>query len=159
MDHLIYLFSAAVVITAALTGIAIHAPGALWPRVSAVALSALLMVTAYASQVELLGRPKSVTTEWVMRVAPEATVLAHAIDERRAIYLWLRFDGRPAPRAYVLPWSLATAKQLHSAAQQAKARGTGVRMRQPFARNREAVEPMFYAEPQPASPPKRSFPG
>jgi hypothetical protein len=159
MDYLFYLFAAVVVIAAGLAAIAIHAPGALWPRVSAVVLSALLMVAAYGSQVELLGRPKSVTTEWAMRAVPEAKVVAFTIEENKAIYLWIRFDDGPEPRAYVLPWRLATAKQLYGAAQQAKARGSALRMRRPFAPTRDRREAMFYATPQPMLPPKRRNPG
>lgn len=114
------------------------------------------MSTAYAGFVDLLSKPKSVTMEWVMTSVPEASVLAATMRERQAIYLWIKFDDIPEPRAYVLPWSLETAKQLQRAMRQAQANGTGVRMRRPFEANTESSELVFYAEPQPALPPKGS---
>ena len=71
--------------------------------------------------------------------------------------LWLRFDGIPEPIAYVLPWNMETAKQLQQAMHQAEADGTVVRMRRPFESDRDPNESLFYAEPQPALPPKTSL--
>ena len=154
MDHIMYLFTAVVLIAAALAGITIRAPRALWIKVSALVLAALLMVTAYASLADLLGRPKSVGMEWAKSALPEATVLAASMREGEAIYLWLRFDGTSEPRAYVLPWKMATAKRLHEAMGKAEAEGTAVRMARPFQSNRDPNTPLFYADPQPALPPK-----
>ena len=159
MPHLMYLFTAVVVIAAALAGIAVWAPRALWVKVSALVLAALLMAGAYGGLVDLLGRPKPATMEWVMGAAPEATVLGASLRENEAIYLWLQFDETPAPRAYVLPWSLETAKQLQKATQQAEAQGSAVRMRRPFESTPDPNEPLFYAEPQPPLPPKPPFAG
>ncbi len=89
-----------------------------------------------------------------MQFVPEATVLGASMRENEAIYLWLQFDGGSEPRAYVLPWHMETAKQLHQAMQQADANGTAVRMRRPFESDHDPNEPMFYAEPQPALPSK-----
>jgi len=58
------------------------------------------------------------------------------------------------PCAYVLPWSLQAAQQLQEAMSQAEADGTAVRMTMPFESSLEDREPMFYAVPQPAMPPK-----
>ncbi len=157
MDHLMYLFTAFVVIAASLAGIAIWAPRAVLIKVGALVLAALLMPTAYASLVELLGRPKPVTLEWAMGAVPEATVLGASMRENEAIYLWLRFDGIPEPIAYVLPWNMETAKQLQQAMAQAEADGTVVRMRRPFESDRDPSEPLFYAEPQPPLPTKTSL--
>ena len=154
MDHVIYLYGAFVLIAAALAGITIRAPRALWVKISALVLAALLMVTAYASLADLLGRPKSIRMEWAKSALPEATVLAASMREGKAIYLWLRFDGTSEPRAYVLPWKMATAKRLQNAMGQAQAQGTAVRMARPFQSNRDPNTPLFYAEPQPALPPK-----
>ena len=157
MDHLMYLFTAVVVITAALAGITVWARRAVWIKVSALVLTVLLMATAYAGLVELLGKPKPVALEWAMQFVPEATVLGASMRENEAIYLWLQFDGGSEPRAYVLPWHMELAKQLHQAMQRAEANGTTVRMRGPFEFAHDPNEPMFYAEPQPALPPKVSL--
>ena len=154
MDDLMYLFTAVVVIAAALAGITVWARRAVWIKVSALVLTVLLMATAYAALVELLGKPKPVALEWAMQFVPEATVLGVSMRENEAIYLWLQFDGGAEPRAYVLPWHMETAKQLHQAMQQADANGTAVRMRRPFESDHDPNESLFYAEPQPALPPK-----
>lgn len=157
MDHLMYLFTAVVLIATALASIAVRAPRAVRVKIAALVLAALLMPTAYASLAELLGRPKPVTLEWAMAAVPETTVLGASVRENEAIYLWLRFDGTPEPIAYVLPWNIETAKQLQQAMRQAEADGTGVRMRRPFDSTLDPNEPLFYAEPQPALPPKAPF--
>jgi hypothetical protein len=54
----------------------------------------------------------------------------------------------------VLPWSLQAAQQLQEAMSQAEADGTAVRMTMPFESSLDDSEPMFYAMPQPAMPPK-----
>lgn len=154
MDHLIYLYTAAVVIAAALASIAVWAPRSLWLKLSALVLSGLLMSTAYTGLVNLLGRPKPANLEWAMAAVPDATVLGATMRENEAIYLWLKFAEYPEPQSYALPWNLEMAKELQKAMRQAEGRGTKVRMRKPFEPSLDRVEPMFYAEPQPALPPK-----
>ncbi len=154
MDSLTYLYAAAVLVAAALAAIAIRAPHKLWLRAGAVMLSGILMATAYAGFAELLGRPKPTNLEWAARNVPEATVLAADMREGEAIYLWLQMDHIPEPRAYVLPWSIEAAKQLHRAQGEADENGTGVRIRGPFIDGDEGGEQMFYAEPQRQLPPK-----
>jgi hypothetical protein len=152
MDYLMYLYTAAVVIAAALASIAVWTPRKLWLKLSALALSGLLMATAYSGLVNLLGRPKPANLEWVLATVPDATVLGATMREREAIYLWLKFEDNPEPLSYALPWNLEMAKELQKAMRQAKGNGTKVRMRKPFDRSLERAEPMFYAEPQKALP-------
>ena len=159
MDHLMHLFAAVVLIASGLAGIAIWSPRPLWLKVSALVLATLLMPTAYASLVDLLGKPKPVTMEWVRGAAAGATVLGASAREHEAIYLWLQFDGSLEPRAYVLPWNLETARQLQQATRRAQAEGSAVRMRRPFDRDPDSGEPRFYAEPQPPLPQKSPVAG
>ena len=63
--------------------------------------------------------------------------------------LWSR-----KPKANIQPWSLAAAKAFHEAIAEAEAQGTQVRMRPALSSVVEPTEPHFYAEPQPALPPK-----
>lgn len=154
MDSLTYLYGAIVLVAAALAAIAIRAPRTLGLRAGAVVLAAALMATGYAGFAELLGRPKPADLEWVARNTPEATVLAADMREGEAIYLWLQLDDIREPRAYVLPWSMAAARQLHRARGKADEAGTTVRMRGPFRQADEGGERMFYAAPQPPLPPK-----
>lgn len=154
MNNLMYLYTSVVILAAALTAFAVWAPRALWAKIAAVCLSAFLMVTAYASQVELLGKPKPVDLEWAARTVPDAQVLSSLLQENEAIYLWLRLGDEPMPRAYALPWSMQAARDLHQATQDAQAKGTGIRMQRPFEPNVDDEEPRFYAEPQAALPPK-----
>jgi hypothetical protein len=154
MDNLNFLYGIAVLAAAALAAIAIRAPHALWLRMGAVALSGVIMATAYAGFAELLGRPKPVKLEWAADNMDEAMVLAADLREGEAIYLWLQMDYLPEPRAYVLPWSMEAVRQLHRAQGQAEQNGTAVRMRKKLVDGEEDVERMFYAEPQRALPPK-----
>lgn len=73
---------------------------------------------------------------------------------QEAIYLWLQLDGQREPRAYVQPWSLVAARALFEAMAEAEALGTQVRMRPALDSLVEPTESQFYAEPQPALPPK-----
>ncbi len=152
MDTLIYLFAGVVLVATALAAITVWARRRLWIKVTALVLSALLMPTAYASLLDLLGRPKPIGLEWAD--VADSRVLGFSFREGEAIYVWLQTEDLPEPRAYVLPWSLRKAEQLQGAARRANARGTAVRMRRPFEPDRETAEPMFYAEPQPPLPPK-----
>ncbi len=154
MDHMIFLYALLVLTASGLAGITIWAPRRAWVKTSALALAGLLMITGYASLVELLGRPKAVHMEWAKKNVPEATVLGVSFKEKEAIYLWLSFDDEQEPRAYALPWSMKAAQQIQNAMQQANAMGTAVRARRPFDASDVDSEMMFYALPQEALPPK-----
>ena len=154
VDSLMYLFTAIVLLASALAAITVWAPRAVWLKVVALVTAALLMPTAYAGLVQLLGRPKPVTMEWAAGTVPEATVLGVRLHEGEAIYLWLEFDAAAEPRAYVLPWRLKTAEQLQDAMRSAEANGATVRMRRPFDADADSDEPLFYAAPQPPLPEK-----
>lgn len=155
MDALIPLFAVAVVLAVALAGIAIWAPRALGLKLTALGTMVLLVPVAYLSLTELLGRPKPVGLEWSRTVFVEANVLGTDLREGEAIYLWLQADGTSAPRAYVLPWDLNVARQLHAAQQSAQSQGTPLRMRRKDpSQSDDDVEPMFYAAPQPRQPSK-----
>jgi len=86
-------------------------------------------------------------------------VIGASWQEEEAIYLWLRFDGSLEPRAYVLPWSRTRAQQLQGALRQATDDGSSVRMRGLSESGQNSNESVFYTEPQPALPPKRSISG
>ena len=159
MDHVIYLYVVAVLLAAALAGIAIWSPRSVLIKVVSISLAALMMPTAYASLVDLLGKPKPVSMEWAKQAVPEATVLGASMREDQAIFLWLQFDGTAEPRAYVLPWNMEHAKGLQEALRRAEADGTSVRMRRPFDSDTTRREPLFYAEPRPALPPKMDSAG
>jgi hypothetical protein len=154
MTELTYLFAAAAVLTGALASITVWSPRRLSLKVYALGTSVLLLPTAYAGFLQLLSMPKPVDLEWWHAQAEEATVLGSSVREGAGIYLWLQLDGVPEPRAYVLPWSLQAAQQLQDALSQAEADGTGVRLTMPFESSLDDREPMFYAMPQPAMPPK-----
>jgi hypothetical protein len=154
MTQLIYLFAAVVVIASILAGVAIWAPRSMWVKAWAFCLTAALMPTAYAGFVELLGKPKPVTLEWARDAARQATVLGASLQEGKAIYLWVRLEESLVPRAYVLPWSRRQAEQLQDAMRQAEANGSAVRMRGLAEVSQDSERSLFYAEPQPALPPK-----
>jgi hypothetical protein len=156
MNDLLPLFALATLLAAVLATVAVWAPRAVRVKVGSLTVAVALMATGYAAMVDLLSRPKPAGFEWWLARAPEATVLASALAEDRAIYLWLQLDGIAEPRAYALPWDRRTAEQLQEASRAAVAAGrqSGVRMRLPFEPTLDDREPRFYAPPQPASPPK-----
>ena len=121
-------------------------------RTLSVGIFVILIAVVYGGGVELLGRPKPLRLEW--RDAADAQVLSAVPVENEGIFIWLVTPDSFEPRAYVLPWSLQAAQQLQEALSQAEANGTGVRMTMPFADSLDDREPMFYAMPQPAMPPK-----
>jgi hypothetical protein len=112
----------------------------------------VLIAVVYGGSIELLGRPKPLRLEW--RGTADAQVLGAMPVENEAIYVWLIMPGSSEPCAYVLPWSVEVAQQLQDAMNRAEAEGTAVRMGLPFEASLDDREPMFYAMPQPAMPPK-----
>ena len=92
--------------------------------------------------------------EWNQIELEEANVVGFQLQENEAIYLWLRVEGLPEPRSYVMRWDQQRAKQLHEAQREAQTNGTEVRVRRP-ARTDEIDEPLFYATPQEALPAKQ----
>ena len=155
MGDLLPYFGLAAGLTAILANIGLWSPRRLRVKVVALGALALLLPTLYFSMAELLGLPKPVQSEWAKRNLPEATVLAAKLEEGEAIYLWLAMEESTHPRAYVLPWNENMAKQLFEAEREAEANGTNLKMRLPFDGISEEMEQKFYAEPQPALPPKK----
>jgi hypothetical protein len=154
IDHMGIFFVVFIAIAAILANIGIWAPRRTWVRVCAVAMAALFIPAAYASVADLLSRPKPVSIEWMHRNAREATVLGSRISDGKAIYLWLQLPGEMQPRAYVLPYSEQTARQLFEAQAEAKQKGTETKMKRPFGRRqaRETADEQFFAPPQPPLP-------
>ena len=83
-----------------------------------------------------------------------ANVVSSVMRENVAIYVWLQIPGIAEPRAYALPWSEQTARELQAARQKAEQDGAGVRMRLRFSSTLDDREPVFYARPREALPPK-----
>jgi hypothetical protein len=146
------------VITATLAGtlslISIWAPRRLAIKGTALAISVLFLPVSYASLVDLLSKPKPVGLEWWQTEAADAEVLASRLVEDEGIYLWLQLPDLAEPRAYVLPWDRASAEQLQRAMRAAEQIGGDVQMRLPFEPSLDDGERKFYAQPQPAPPPK-----
>lgn len=156
MSHVFYLFAVSLGLASALAGICIWSPRPLWLKVSALAIAVLFLPVTYASVVELLSRPKPIALEWKRADLAEAKVIGADLREGESIYLWLRVPGVEEPRFYVLPWDQQRAEQLHGAQREASAKGTAVHARGLFATSQDRQQPMFYALPQPARPPKEA---
>lgn len=154
MSNLPFLFAVAILVAAGLATIAVWAPRALAMKVSAVACAAAFMPLSYAGFSDLLSRPKPVALEWWLAQADEATVIGSQMRENDSLYLWLQIAGSDEPRAYRLPWNQRLAEELQSALEEAARNGSSVQMRSPFEPTLDRREPMFYALPQPALPPK-----
>ena len=154
MSLVFYLFALSLGLATVLASICIWSPRVVWLKVSALVIALLFLPVTYVSVVELLSRPKPIALEWQRPDFSEAKVLAADMREGESIYLWLRMPGIEEPRFYVLPWDQELAKQLHGARRDANAQGTAVHVRNLFRTNRDPQQPMFYAMPQPAQPPK-----
>lgn len=158
MGTLIYLYAAVVFIATALAWIAIRSAQRLSYRLGAMALAFALLTVGYVGLLELLGQPKPIELEWSRGSVQEADVLAADLREGQAIYLWLRSAAHDEPLSYRLPWNLDQARSLQEATRQAEASGTATRMRRPFSEPHDDGEPLFYAVPQVALPPKSADP-
>lgn len=141
-------------LAATLSSIAIWAPRSVKIKVSALVCAALFLPVAYIGLNDILSRPKPIQLETAHRQLEEVGVLSSLMKENEGIYLWLQLPDVEEPRAYKLPWSEETAKQLHKANQEAEAKGTEVQMKKPFETTVDNREAVFYAAPQVAPPPK-----
>jgi len=155
IDLLTVLYAVTIAATLGLCLIAVGARQGVALRAGGLVLAVVIFLTGYAAFSELLGRVKPASLEWARRAVPEATVLAHQMQENTAIYLWVLLDDESEPRSYVLPWDEDQARQLHEASTRAKSKGTRVRMRGPFNKRNSDKRRVFHAEPQPRLPPKR----
>ena len=151
-------FAGAAILAAVLATIGIWAPRRAWIKAGAVAVAALFLPLGYLGMIDLLGKPKPWALELGGHSVEEASVVSAVMREDVAIYVWLRIPGIAEPRAYALPWSEQTARQLQAAQQKAEQDGDAVRMRMRFSDTLDDREPVFYARPREALPPK-SVPG
>lgn len=154
MSLVFYLFAISLGLATALASICVWSPRAVWIKIGALVIALLFLPVTYVSVVELLSRPKPIAFEWKRPDFSDAKVIAADMREGESIYLWLRMPGVDEPRFYVLPWDQELAKQLHGAQREASARGTAVRAKNLFRTNLDSQQPVFYAMPQPARPPK-----
>ncbi len=157
MSELTAIFAVLGGLAFVLANIAIWSPRKLRVKMGALATAAVFLPVAYMSLSEMLSRPKPVDGEWAHRELAEATVIGSQMVEGQAIYLWLGLEGVEEPRAYALPWDEKVARQLHGARRNAEARGTNVKMRNPFEPSSDERERVFYAAPQ-APPPQKQRP-
>ena len=154
MTELFYLFTITAGLAGLLATISIWSRRRSWIRAAALATAILFLPLAYASYASLLSKPKPVALEWWLEGADEATVLSSSIQEDVGIFLWLQLAETAVPRAYVLPWNRDLAEQLQEAARKAEEENGQLQMRLPFEPSLDDLEPKFYAQPQPATPPK-----
>lgn len=137
------------VLSAALSLVAVWSRRRLVFRAGSVALLALTAVVAYGAFNDLLSRPKPAALEFSRAAIDEAEVLGAALREGQGIYLWLRLPDIVEPRYYVLPWRLRLAEELQQAMREAERNRSSLIMRLPFEGGLEEREaPRFYAVPQ-----------
>lgn len=143
-------------LAAVLSSIAIWAPRSVKIKVVALVSAALFLPVGYIGLNDILSRPKPMQLETAHKKLQEVGVLSSLMKEDEGIYLWLQIPDITEPRSYRLPWSDEAAKQLHKAQQEAEAQGTNVQMKKPFEKTMDSQEPVFYAAPQAALPPKKA---
>lgn len=168
----------AILLIAGLATIVIYSPAKFRLKALALVTASILMIGAYLGGDTLLGRPKSVTLEWLTKNAYGATVIAADPQENHAIYLWITSEGETEPRAFAIPWSIQTASELQGAFDMVERRGGRVRIGNgnrneqdkpseggeaprgdgepgdPSGGNSGGDSSVFYPEPQPPLPPK-----
>lgn len=114
----------------------------------------LMIFLAYVTMLEMPGAGKPI--EWEFRELPRQEIVAHVLDEGRAIYLWLRTPGENKPKYYVRPWNDEEAEQLMTAGNRKEEMleyGTYVNLYFYQGGNFDK-DPVFYAAPPPPDPPK-----
>jgi len=149
-------FVIATALAAILATIAIWSPRALPLKIASLLCATLLLPVTYFSLNDILSRPKPVELEAVHKDIAQVHVISSVMKEDEAIYIWLQIPEVEEPRAYKLPWSDETAKELHKAQQEAEQAGTEVKMKKPFERTVDNQEAVFYAAPPPAPPEKEA---
>ncbi len=143
-------------LTALLCSIAIWAPRSVKLKLTALVCAALFLPVGYAALNDILSRPKPMQLETAHKELQDVAVISSLMREDEGIYLWLQLPEVDEPRSYKLPWSDEAAKQLHKAQQNAEQNGTNVQMKKPFETTLDTQDPVFYAAPQAALPPKQA---
>lgn len=156
MANFLLYFAATATLAGAVAALTLTLPRALWLKFAALGAAGVLVVTVHYGMSDMLGRPKPVSLSWLQAGADEMQVVAAQLDEPHAVYLWLRMPEAAEPRAFSMPWSEQAARQLSDARRKAEQHGTEVVMRMKQSNPEADDEPMFYAEPQPALPPKQA---
>jgi len=110
----------------------------------------VLSITAAAGLFEMRSLPKPLNLEW--RSSEQAEVLWYGFHEGESITVLLDLAG--TARLYVMPWDGERARQLMQSGREAAETGSTLRMQRPFESSLETRERLFYADPQPAPPPK-----
>ena len=141
-------------LAAVLCSIAIWAPRSVKIKLVALGCTAMFLPIGYVGLNDILSRPKPMQLETLHSQIENVEVVSAMMKEDEGIYLWLQLPEVSEPRSYKLPWTDEAAKQLHKAQQEAEANGTQVQMKKPFERSVDLTEPVFYAPPQAALPPK-----
>lgn len=154
IEPLGYFYAGAAILAAVLATFGIWAPRRARIKAVAVAVAALFLPLGYLGLADLLGKPKPWALEFGGQSMEEARVVSAVMRENVAIYVWLQIPGIAEPRAYALPWSEETARELQGAEQEAERNGDSVRMRLRFSATLDEQEPVFYARPREALPPK-----
>lgn len=143
-------------LAAVLCSISIWAPRSVRMKTVALGCAAMFLPVGYIGLNDILSRPKPMQLESLHSDLQEVAVISSLMKEDQGIYLWLKLPEVEEPRSYKLPWTDEAAKQLHKAQQDAEANGTNVKMKKPFERSMDASDPVFYAPPQAALPPKQA---
>ncbi len=94
------------------------------PTPMRLAAYAALLLSAAAMCVMAFGTPRP---SMLQLRSVDGDLLAYALDEGHAVYLWLTPDGDAVPVYLALPWSQQTAAKLEQA--QAESQRTGRKMR------------------------------
>ncbi|MBC8339159.1 MAG: hypothetical protein H8E39_10775 [Alphaproteobacteria bacterium] len=134
MDILFFVFAGAAGVAAALAAIAIWAPRPTRVRMLALVITTLFLPVVYIQLIEMLSKPKPMSFEWYQRNTAKAELLSTSLDEGKAIYLWLRFDGSLEPRSYKIPWNLKLAEKLEDAVDDAVRENSTIILKNPFYR-------------------------
>lgn len=156
MDLLAGLFVVTICLVAVLAWAAIRSSGRTWRKVVALGALAALVPIIYVDVIELLGRPKPTTMEWIEDFKEGLVVVGADIREGHAIYLWVRMRGELEPRAYELPWDPDTATSLKETSDLAQDMATDVmvKLSEEVGTIDRQQNMVFYAEPQQPLPDK-----
>ena len=127
-----------------------------WARICAAAFFVLTIPIGATTYVEALGHHRPQTWEQIRKQTDlEFVVLAHKIQYREAIYLYLDQDGEPL--ALVLPWDVRVAEALEEAHRR-RQEGERLVMRLPYWHGwDDRPNPRFDLRPQPRFMPDKDL--
>ena len=181
MNVLTNVFMTVAVLLGVVLIILVFLQGRLWLKICGLVFGVALLALVYVGGLEILGRPKPVELEWLLRNIEKAEVRGSDIQDGESITIMLKIEGVAEDRLVILKWDKKLAEQLQSATTAVQQKGGKVIMKKPFKKGKgiegdgkegkegdqnggsrvgsnedDYDDSTFYPEPPKPSPPKNN---